>query len=420
MQKGVRGTMRYKNWHGLCLCCEQEYFPEDARDVDAPFTPLVFLVKRDPHHSRGLFAIRELAELYEGESVRLLAPCPAGGEAADSELAQLVHAHGASVLNVAFGRAFTYLRSFMDRPKDSLKVTLAGLGDVGGTVLTGLTLLGREIREIAVYDPHDAMCQRYELEMNQIIPTDTGRAMPRITICPQEQLFDCDVFLFAASRGVPGLNSAAQDVRMAQYDANRDMLREYAQQARAAQFMGLICQIADPVDHLCRGIFLQSNQNEDGSYDWNGLLPEQIQGFGLGVMAGRAAYYADKKAIAFDNGRLYGPHGAGLIVANDPCDAYDDALSCQLTEWTRRANMRVRELGFKPYIAPGLSSAAISVLQYLRGEMHYGAVPIDGAYFGCTNRISGQGLLLRRERICPPLMNRIKQSHATLKEFDYE
>ena len=45
--------MRYKNWHGLCLCCEQEYFPEDARDVDAPFTPLVFLVKRDPHHSRG-------------------------------------------------------------------------------------------------------------------------------------------------------------------------------------------------------------------------------------------------------------------------------------------------------------------------------------------------------------------------------
>lgn len=412
--------MRYGAWHGLCLCGAQDDFPKDACAVAAPFAPLVFLVRRDPRCSRGLFAIRELAELYEEESVRLLLPCPAGGEGAGGELVRLVHAHGATVLNVAFGRAFACLRAFAERPKDGWRVTLAGLGDVGGTVLTGLTLLGREIREIAVYDPNDALCRRYELEMNQILPTEAGRTMPRITICPQERLFDGDVFLFAASRGVPGLNSEAQDVRMAQYDANRAMLRAYAQQARRARFTGLICQIADPVDHLCRGLFLQSNRDENGRYDWNGLLPEQIQGFGLGVMAGRAAYYAQKEAVAFDNGRLYGPHGAGLIVANDPCAGYDEALSRRLTEWTREANLRVRELGFKPYIAPGLSSAAISVLQYLRGELHYGAAPIDGAYFGCANRMSGQGLLLRREHLCPALMARIRQSHAALKEFDYE
>lgn len=410
--------MTYKCWHGMCLCCAQDYFPEDAHTVDAPFTPLVFLVKRDPHSHRGLFAISELAELYEEETVCLLTPCEA--ESVDSELAKLVHTHGATVLNVAFGQAFPYLLAYMNRPRDGLKVTLVGLGDVGGTVLTGLALLGREISEIAIYDPYEDLCQRYELEMNQIISTEAGRAMPRITVCPKEQLFDCDVFLFAASRGVPGLDSDAQDVRMVQYAANREMLREYAFMARKAQYQGLICQIADPVDHLCRGLFLQSNRDENGDYDWNGLLPEQIQGFGLGVMAGRAAYYAHKENIDFCNGRLYGPHGADLIVANAPDDSYDDALSHHLTKLTRQANLRVRELGFKPYIAPGLSSAAISILHYLRGELHYGAVPLDGAYFGCTNRLSQKGLTLRREDITTPLMDRIKQSHAVLKEFDYE
>ena len=410
--------MVYKSWHGMCLCCEQDCFPEDACPVSAPFSPLIFLVNRDPHRCRGLFAISELAELYEAESIHLLTPCAA--DAADHELAQFVHAHGAAVLNVAFGQAFPYLLSFMNRPKNALKVTLVGLGDVGGTVLTGLTLLGKEIREIAVYDPYEAMCKRYELEMNQIISTGNDRIMPRITVCPKEKLFDCDVFLFAASRGVPALNSGTQDVRMAQCDANRDMLREYARMARAAQYQGLICQIADPVDHLCRGLFLQSNRGADGRYDWNGLLPEQIQGFGLGVMAGRAAYYARKENTAFHSGRLYGPHGAGLVVANAPDHGYDDKLSCHLTELTQQANLRVRELGFKPYIAPGLSSAAISILDCIRGELHCGAVPLDGAYFGCASQLSPLGLQLRREPICPSLMARVEKSHASLKEFDYE
>ena len=39
---------------------------------------------------------------------------------------------------------------------------------------------------------------------------------------------------------------------------------------------------------------------------------------------------------------------------------YDDAVSRRLTDLTRTANLQVRELGFKPYIAPGLSSAAVS------------------------------------------------------------
>ena len=46
-------------------------------------------------------------------------------------------------------------------------------------------------------------------------------------------------------------------------------------------------------------------------------LPEQIQGYGLGVMNARAAYFA-KKTNVFNpflkEGRAFGPHGQYLIV----------------------------------------------------------------------------------------------------------
>lgn len=71
---------------------------------------------------------------------------------------------------------------------------------------------------------------------------------------------------------------------MLQFQANRDMLRHYARLARKARFRGLFCQISDPVDHLCRAVFLESNRDCCGRLDYQGLLPEQIQGFGLGVM----------------------------------------------------------------------------------------------------------------------------------------
>ena len=144
-----------------------------------------------------------------------------------------------------------------------------------------------------------------------------------------------------------------------------------------------------------------------------------MQGFGLGVMAARAAYYADKEGVEFTNGRVYGVHGEGLIVANDFGVDYDEAVSQRLTELTRTANLRVRELGFKPYLAPGLSSAAISVLRLARGQAHYGAVPLNGAYFGCVSRMTRQGLALIREDICPQLMARITDAHRALREFDY-
>ena len=380
------------------------------------FVPLVILVRRDGLTSRGLWAVRSLAEVYEAEGANCLTMLAADET---GELADFVARHGACVANVAFRRVFEMLPVFLAPKREGLRITLVGLGDVGGTVLTGLKLLGREIDEIAVYDPNEAMCRRYEMELNQVLPERDGQTMPRVTVCPQERLFDCDVFVFTASRGVPPLNSGVSDVRMAQFEANRAMLDTYAKWARAANFKGLFCQVSDPVDHLSREVFLCSNRDGEGNYDFAGLLPEQVQGFGLGVMAARAAYYARKEGIPFAEGRVYGPHGQGLVVANCVDGGYDDAASRRLTDLTRTANLQVRELGFKPYIAPGLSSAAVSILRLLRGEEHYGAVPLGGAYFGCVSRMTPCGVLLRREQICEELLLRLEETHRVLREFDY-
>lgn len=100
-------------------------------------------------------------------------------------------------------------------------------------------------------------------------------------------------------------------------------------------------------------MFLESNRDENGIFDGKGLFPEQIQGFGLGVMNARAAYFAkrDPRFAAFlTEGRSFGPHGEDLVVANS-VERYDDALSRELTRLTVEANLEMRALGFKPLMS---------------------------------------------------------------------
>ena len=410
--------MLYKSWEGFCLGAQEpELFPSGAASAAAPFAPLVLLVRREPLRSRGMFAIRSLSELSEEEGLSCLLP-PAQ-EPEQTLLGRFVRENGATVLNLAFSNALRFLQSWFRAPREGLRVTLVGLGDVGGTVLTALKLLGREISEISIFDPNEKQCARYELELNQVLPIADGTELPRVSVCPSEaELFDCDLFLFTASRGVPGLDSGVTDVRMAQLAANRPMLAHYARLARKAAFRGLFCQISDPVDHLARTVFLESNRAPEGQLDFAGLLPEQVRGFGLGVMAARAAYYAQKAQLDFSAGRLYGPHGEGLIVANRADAGYDAAVSARLTEQTLRANLAVRALGFKPYLAPGLSSAAVSILRLVRGQTHYAACALDGVYFGCRERFGAQGPELLREALAPALFARLEQTHALLRKAE--
>ena len=255
--------MMLQKWNAFCLCGEEEMLPAGSVPVEEPFSPLVFLVRREGLTGRGMFAIQSLGELYESNSVECLLPCRQTAPEDQQKLEGFVLSHGASVLNTDFSNCFSYLRAYADgAKKKAYRVTLVGLGDVGGTVLTGLKLLGRELSEIAIYDPNEALCARYEMELNQVLRERDGQRLPKVTVCPEERLFDCDLFVFTASRGVPGLDSGVNDVRMAQYSANRAMLAAYARKAREAHFSGLFCQVSDPVDQLARAVFLESNRDE--------------------------------------------------------------------------------------------------------------------------------------------------------------
>jgi len=408
--------MEFYRYRGFCLCPRGGTLPEGALPTEEPFDPLVFLLERDPLKSRGFFAVRSLAELDEPEGAGLLLP-PEPAEA--GALARFVAEHGAGVVNTAFARWFAALHAYHARRGARQRVHLVGLGNVGGTTATGLKLLGADLAEIGVFDCDDKKCLRYEAELNQVLPVRDGERLPPVVIPPDDALFDCDALLFTAAQAVPEVGAErAGDVRMMQYAANRALLRPYARRARENGFAGLFFQVSDPVDQLSRAVFLMSNQNERGEFDWKGLLPEQVRGLGLGVMHARAIYCAARAGVGTERLRVYGPHGNGLVIANAPEEGYDAVLSHRLTHEAETANLAVRACGYKPYIAPGLSSAAVSALRALRGEWHDAAVPLGGAYFGCRARLGECGPEQRRESLHPELMARIAESYRRLEGFD--
>ena len=127
--------MEFRRWRGFCLCSLGGAFPSDAVPTEAPFDPLVLLTDRPPETSRGLFAVRTVDEaMSEGVSALV----PAAPVDVPQELRTAVERWGATVLNTAFCRAFDCLKA--ERKTDGLRLTLVGLGDVGGTLLTVLKL----------------------------------------------------------------------------------------------------------------------------------------------------------------------------------------------------------------------------------------------------------------------------------------
>lgn len=302
------------------------------------------------------------------------------------------------------------------------RVNLLALGDVGGTVLIGLKLLGGDvISEIGICDISPQMCRRWEYEMNQTAYPWDYEKLPPVKIVEQKDLFDCDVFVFCASKAVPPVGEEGADVRMVQFFANRKIVGAYARMARSSGFSGLFAVVSDPVEPLCREVFLESNRPGEGTgsredFDGRGLRPEQIQGYGLGVMNGRAAYYAKKDprfSSFLTEGRAFGPHGADLVIANS-IENYDDELSKELTKLAAEANLRTRETGFKPYVAPALSSAAISILLTLRKQWHYSSVFLGGVYMGCRNRFGETGVETEASALPGELYARLRYAYERL------
>ena len=303
-------------------------------------------------------------------------------------------------------------------PKKKQRLHLLALGDVGSTLLLGLRLMGADVLDsIGICDVNEKAAARWEFEINQIAFPWNYDALPPVDVVPMDKLMDCDVFVFVASKGIPPVGSGVKDVRMAQYENNKAIVSQYAKQAREAGFKGLFCVVSDPVDALARAAWQASNTDENGNFDGKGLRPEQVQGYGLGVMNARAAYYAKRQPELFGDflteGRAFGPHGQDLVIANSIAN-YDDERSRALTKLAVTANMEMRALGYKPYVAPALSSGAISILLTLRGEWHYGAVYFGGIYMGCRTRCTAVGLETEVLDMPAALFERIRQAEAGL------
>ena len=315
---------------------------------------------------------------------------------------------------------------YRDYSSHRLRINVLAMGDVGGTMTLAMRLTGADIiSRIGICDISETAIRRWEQELNQIALPSDPEALPPVIPVEAEELFDCDVFVFCASRGVPDLSQKDVDVRMVQLDKNRELIRSYAAQAVEAGFDGEFFVVSDPVDPLCRAAAS------------GGILPERIQGFGLGVMNGRAAYFARQAKTEagksmpavvkyLTEGRVYGPHGEDLVVANSIAD-YDEEASLELTRQTVSANLRIRELGFKPYIAPAVTSGALSIMENLRGHWHYssawfgpaGEVPEEGggAYLGMRNRRCGEGLLIEDPSLDDRLFERIERAYRNLEEL---
>ncbi len=351
---------------------------------------MIYLFRRPPLAGRDSFAVTHPRLLTDREGVETLSTRHLPSRETDPILLDAITGGRVRAVNLNHPRWRELLLPFPGPGKK--RVHLLALGDVGSTLLTGLRLMGGDvISSIGICDVRPGVADRWAFELNQIaLPWDYD-ALPAVDVIAPEQLFDCDVFLFCASRFVPDTAVKTGDVRMAQYEVNRELVVQYARKAREAKFQGLFCVVSDPVDPLCRAALTESNKDETGTFDGQGLTTRQVRGFGLGVMNARAAYYAkrDPRFAAFlTEGRSFGPHGNGLVIANS-IDHYDDAISRELTARTVHANLEMREMGFKPYVAPALSSGALSLLLCLRGQWHCSSVYLGGVFMGVKNRLSG-------------------------------
>ena len=303
--------------------------------------------------------------------------------------------------------------------KNDFRVHIAALGDVGATLLTGLKLMGGDlISTIGIYDLDPKVVERYEAEMNQTGFPFTGQetgedifpSLPVVKPVSEENLFSCDMLVFCASKAVPPVTKSTDvDVRMVQFEANRKIISHYGAMAKAADFKGIFAVVSDPVDPLCKEVLLTS-----------GLEPGQIRGYGLGVMNKRAEYFAIKNpefSSYLTEGRAFGPHGNDLVIANS-IENYNHELSLRLTDMTVKANLDIRQLGFKPYIAPALSSGALSLILTLKGFWNYSSVYMghgtEGAFLGIKNRIEKDKIIIEDVPLSIPLYDRIEKAYKNL------
>jgi len=412
--------MYYYKQHNKTLVSLKKYnqFEEIPEKDAASDNDLIYaLTNSSPIASRRSFSVShpDLMSAY-GEDLSMLLLPRSTDNILPPWLTQAISSNRVTMVNTDYPNWEDVL---LNETPEKWRINVVGLGDVGGTLVSGLRLLGGDcISHIGIYDIDENKVKRWEYEVNQIMDPVGSLRHPQILPISEKKLFDCDMFIFCVTAGVPPLSENPEDVRIAQYQSNSKIIKEYALSARSSSYKGIFAVVSDPVDLLCKAAFNFSNSDNNGRLDFKGIAGEQIRGYGLGVMHSRAAYFAalsQETAHYINEGRAFGPHGEGLIIA-DSIENYNERLSIILTEKAKTANLKIRQLGFKPYIAPALSSGCLSILATIRGHWHYSATCLGGVYWGARNRLLSSGVELERLPIPEKLFSRLKNSYEDLRK----
>ncbi len=81
------------------------------------------------------------------------------------------------------------------------------------------------------------------------------------------------------------------------------------------------------------------------------------------------------------------------------------------------SNLKTRALGFKPYIAPALSSGALSLIALLRGDWQYSSLAFGDAYLGARNRLTPEGRVIEDLPLDDRLFERIEEAYEDLRRY---
>ncbi len=403
----------YKYEDKFLFSLTDDYGYERLDNIPDNLRELYFLYKSDRNKSKKTYAVSHASDIFIKEENLDMLKLKESYHEIPENIAELIEKRKVKAVNTDYE---DYEECFHMQDLRKSTVNILALGDVGSTLLTGLKLLGgNAVSRIGIYDRSPEKVQRWEYEMNQVSYPSDFNALPEVKGIDKDQLFDCDIFVFCASKGVPpvGFEQSEQskqvDVRMVQFEENAKLIKEYASMAGEKGFKGIFAVVSDPVDLLCNVVLKESK---------GVLVPEQIKGYGLGVMNARAAYYSkkySKYASYLTEGRAFGPHGNDLVIANSITN-YSDSISKELTRLTVEANLKVRETGFKPYIAPALSSGAIAIICTLEGKWHYSSNYLGGVFMGAKNRNLTSGLEIEKIDIPAELFMRLQATYDKLKE----
>ena len=394
----------YKYEDKYLFSIKDDYSYTKISNIPNDCEELYFLTRLKKESSKKSFAINHSSDLFiDEESLEMLKLSDKSYDI-PVRIADLIEKRKIKAVNTEHN---DYEDCFSMNEPAKWRINILALGDVGSTLLMGLKLLGRNsISSIGIYDRSMDKIKRWEYEMNQTaFPFED--CLPEVHSIEKEELFDCHMFVFCASKGVPPIGSRTEDVRMVQFEENSKLIKEYAAMAAERKFKGIFAVVSDPVDQLCAEVLKESG---------GVLAPEQIKGYGLGVMNARALYYSkmyDKFSMYLQEGRAFGPHGRDLVIANSIAN-YDDTLSKELTKYAVEANLEVRKTGFKPYIAPALSSGAISIIYTIEGKYHYSSNYLSGVYMGAKNRNLPSGLDIEKIKMPEKLFERIKDTYEKL------